>query len=393
MRSADPSAAAARVRRRRPRPARHHGRCPGAVREDLRRHRRGRHPGRRPRRGRRHRPQLRPGTPRELSIEEGTALARLARSSASAGSAGAADRRSSPRTCPPTTCGAIVAAVDPDAIQLSGDEPAVRARGSSDAPAWKALQGATGRRPGRGRRARARAYLDAGAERILLDTAGGPHPGGTGVRVEAGIAAAVARQVPVTLAGGLNPPTSPRRCWRIPASGVDVASGTDAPRVTGERPRKDPFRVALFTKRARDARRHRPNVAFGPTPVARRPARGRRRRPVGHGARLRRAVRPRDAGRGARAARGRVRRRPPRPAVLGRARRPARPLRRPPDRRSTARTGSPQARRVEARRLAARRPGTGSAATPSRPSGCTSSARTSPTRVPTRSTTRSARRC
>ena len=48
---------------------------------------------------------------------------------------------------------------------------------------------------------------------------------------------------------------------------MDVASGTDAPRVTGERPRKDPFRVALFAKRARDARRHRPNVAFGPSPV------------------------------------------------------------------------------------------------------------------------------
>ncbi|HYO41867.1 MAG TPA: tryptophan synthase subunit beta, partial [Candidatus Limnocylindrales bacterium] len=35
----------------------------------------------------------------------------------------------------------------------------------------------------------------------------------------------------------------------------------------GERPRKDPVRVALFAKRARDARRHRPNAAFGPTPV------------------------------------------------------------------------------------------------------------------------------
>jgi hypothetical protein len=45
------------------------------------------------------------------------------------------------------------------------------------------------------------------------------------------------------------------------------ASGTDGPRAPGERPRKDPLRVALFTKRARDARRHRPNIAFGPAPV------------------------------------------------------------------------------------------------------------------------------
>ena len=43
--------------------------------------------------------------------------------------------------------------------------------------------------------------------------------------------------------------------------------GTEGPRVAGERPRKDPLRVALFVKRARDARRYRPNVAFAPTPV------------------------------------------------------------------------------------------------------------------------------
>jgi hypothetical protein len=43
-----------------------------------------------------------------------------------------------------------------------------------------------------------------------------------------------------------------------------VSSG---PRIAGERPRKDPFRVALFAKRARAARDDRPNLAFGPTPV------------------------------------------------------------------------------------------------------------------------------
>ena len=205
-----------------------------------------------------------PGTPRELSIEEGTALARLARSSASAGSA-------APRIVlvtadlPADDLRRIVAAVDPDAIQLSGDEPASVVAGLGRS-AWKALKV----RPDDDPDAvvgRARAYLDAGAERILLDTAGGRYPGGTGVRVEAGIAAAVARQVPVTLAGGLDPANVAGALLAIPATGVDVASGTDAPRVTGERPRKDPFRVALFAKRARDARRHRPNVAFGPAPV------------------------------------------------------------------------------------------------------------------------------
>ena len=328
MRSARPVGRRPRVRRRRPRSARHHRRCPDAVREDLRRDRRGRDPRGRPRRRRRDRPQLRPGTPRELSIEEGAALASLARTSAAAG-------RPTPAIVlvtadlPPDGLRRIVDAVDPDAIQLSGNEP-VSVVAQLGRPAWKALKVRPDDDPD-AVVSRARAWLEAGAERILLDTAGGQYPGGTGVRVEAGIAAAVAREVPVTLAGGLHPGNVAEALLAIPATGVDVASGTDAPRVTGERPRKDPYRVALFAKRARDARRHRPNVAVRPRARAPGPARGRRRRPVGDGARLRRALRPRDAGRGPRAARGRLRRRPPRPAVLGRARRPAPPLRRPPD--------------------------------------------------------------
>jgi tryptophan synthase beta chain len=114
---------------------------------------------------------------------------------------------------------------------------------------------------------RAQAYLAAGASRILLDSAGGPHPGGTGIRIPVDLAAAVAREVPVVLAGGLDPGNVGDAVMTVPAVGVDTASGTDLPRMPGERPRKDSLRVALFTKRARDARRHRPNVAFGPTPV------------------------------------------------------------------------------------------------------------------------------
>ena len=71
----------------------------------------------------------------------------------------------------------------------------------------------------------------------------------------------------MVLAGGLNPGNVGDAVLAVPAVGVDTASGTDLPRVPGERPRKDPVRVALFVKRARDARRHRPNVAFAPTPV------------------------------------------------------------------------------------------------------------------------------
>ena len=77
----------------------------------------------------------------------------------------------------------------------------------------------------------------------------------------------MAREVPITLAGGLDPANVGEAVLAVPAVGVDVASGTEAPRAPGERPRKDPVKVALFAKRARDARRHRPNAPSGPTPV------------------------------------------------------------------------------------------------------------------------------
>ena len=201
-----------------------------------------------------------PGTPRCLSIEEGVELARLARATSRP-----------PKVVlvtadlPADELARVVAAVDPDEVQLSGDEPpsVVAAIGR---PVWKALRVGTGD-VADDVVARARVYLDAGAGGILLDSAGGPHPGGTGIRIDPALAAAVARQLPITLAGGLNPANVGEAILAVPAVGVDAASGTDGLRVVGERPRKDPVRVALFVKRARDARRHRPNVAFGPTPV------------------------------------------------------------------------------------------------------------------------------
>jgi tryptophan synthase beta chain len=81
------------------------------------------------------------------------------------------------------------------------------------------------------------------------------------------LAAEVARRIPVVLAGGLDPASVADIVRAIPAVGVDVASGVEAPRVAGQRPRKDPLRVAVFVKRARAARLDRPNLPFGPAPV------------------------------------------------------------------------------------------------------------------------------
>jgi tryptophan synthase beta chain len=213
-----------------------------------------------------------PGTPRALHLGEAAELARLTRRITGA------DRR--PRIVAvtadagPERLAEIIAAVDPDAVQLSGaesvDDAAALAR-----PAWKVLHlpaavdgeadiaGLIEATVGTARR-----YLAAGGcERILLDTSGGPLPGGTGRQVSTTLAAAVAREIPIVLAGGLDAAVVASSLRAVPAVGVDVASGVEVPRVTGKRPRKDAFRVALFAKRARAARLDRPTLAARPTPV------------------------------------------------------------------------------------------------------------------------------
>ncbi len=201
-----------------------------------------------------------PGTPRELALTEAVALARVARSLAS-----------SPPLIVAVTADAgrdriaeIVAAVDPDAIQMSGEE-SIDDVVAAGRPVWKALRVSEAHDSAAAVVDRARAFLEAGATRILLDAAGGPHPGGTGTRIATTLAAAVAREVPVVLAGGLDPANVAGALRDIPAVGVDSASGTERPRVAEERPTKDPLRVALFVKRARAARLDRPHVPARPT--------------------------------------------------------------------------------------------------------------------------------
>jgi tryptophan synthase beta subunit len=217
------------------------------------------------------------GTPRALSHDEARDLAELARSIA------ATDRRpaivaiTADRSA--SELSEIVAAIDPDAIQLSGNEPDALI-GALERPAWKVVHLPREADPPTDDRDvttsaaivataidRARSALAAGAARILLDTAGGVHPGGTGTRAATGFVAAVAREVPVLLGGGLDPASVADALRTSAAVGVDVASGVEAPRAAGERPRKDPLLVALFVKRSREALADRPNLAVRPTPV------------------------------------------------------------------------------------------------------------------------------
>ncbi|MFI5227380.1 MAG: tryptophan synthase subunit beta, partial [Candidatus Limnocylindrales bacterium] len=215
-----------------------------------------------------------PGTSRALDLGEASELAALVRELRGGGP--------TPRIVvitadmPSGDLSAAVAAVDPDVVQLSGDEPpdAVAAVGRV---AWKVLHLPTADRAPSTLEAadlvvetavrRAESYFASGAEHVLLDASGGRHPGGTGTAVDRSLAAAVARRVPVVLAGGLDPSSVGEAMLAVPAIGVDVASGVEAPRAASERARKDPLRVALFTKRARHARTDRPTIAFRPTPI------------------------------------------------------------------------------------------------------------------------------
>jgi tryptophan synthase beta chain len=206
-----------------------------------------------------------PGTPRALEIDEASTLARAIRAMAPSGRRTQVVAITVDRSA--EELAEIAAALDPDAIQLSGNEsPALLAR--VDRPAWKVLHlpRSVDNAAGAAQPVieRAKEFLAAGAARILLDTSGGLHPGGTGARADARLAEAIAHEVPVVLAGGLGPGSVAAALRNVPAVGVDVASGTEAPILVGQRPRKDPLKVALFAKRARQARADRPNLPAGP---------------------------------------------------------------------------------------------------------------------------------
>ncbi|HET9680596.1 MAG TPA: tryptophan synthase subunit beta [Candidatus Limnocylindrales bacterium] len=207
-----------------------------------------------------------PGTPRFLDLAEAATLAALAR-----------------RTTPPGRRVRVVAVtvdaspdelrrvagtLDPDVIQLSGAEPPA-ASSIAPRPTWKVLHlpPATALDPADVEAvvAEGRAHLAAGAAGVMLDSSGGPYPGGTGRRLDASTVAAIARELPVILAGGLDPESVGPAVRGAAIAGVDVASGVERPRRDGARPTKDPLRVALFAKRARAARDDRPNLLARPS--------------------------------------------------------------------------------------------------------------------------------
>ncbi|MEA2623588.1 MAG: tryptophan synthase beta chain [Chloroflexota bacterium] len=209
-----------------------------------------------------------PGTKRALTEEEATKLARLCREIGGAGAGPTivgvfADRD-------PAEVDAMARRIGLDAVQLSGAE-APDALDAIALPVAKVLHLSDAVGPDEAAAAvastveRARAFQGKpNLWRLLLDTQDATVAGGTGRRVPVNVARLVARQVPVTLAGGLNPENVAEALREVPATGVDVAGGVEPLGDVVGRPAKDPFRVGLFVKRARAARTDLPTVESRP---------------------------------------------------------------------------------------------------------------------------------
>ena len=152
----------------------------------------------------------------------------------------------------------FVSAIDPDVVQLSGNER-VEDFAIAGRTTWKVVRAGPDVEAAL---SEARRWIAAGCERIVVDAAHGQMLGGTGRLADRHVAALIASEMPVILAGGLRPANVTAALREVPALGVDVASGVE---IAGTRPpHKDPLAVALLSKRARAARAELPTVSARP---------------------------------------------------------------------------------------------------------------------------------
>ncbi|HEV2559559.1 MAG TPA: phosphoribosylanthranilate isomerase [Microvirga sp.] len=143
----------------------------------------------------------------------------------------------------------IVAALDPDMLQLHGNEAPDRVaeiRARFGRPVMKAVGIAEA-----GDLAGVERYRDV-ADRILLDAkppkAPGALPGGNGLSFDWGLLAGLDPRLPFMLSGGLNPDNVADAVALTGARAVDVSSGVESR--PGE---KDPAKIRAFVEAARAA--------------------------------------------------------------------------------------------------------------------------------------------
>ena len=199
------------------------------------------------------------GTPRALDVAQAAALARYAR--ALPGRTPRLVLITADATQPEID--GWVAAVDPDIVQLSGRE-AIDGHAHPQRPFWKVVR--TAGDSATAALDAARLWRAAGAARIVVDAEHDNMLGGTGHAADEAAAVLIASEIPVMLAGGLREGNVAAASREVPAIGVDVASGVEVPGTMP--PRKDPLSVALFVKRAKQARSDLPQTSSRPQPVA-----------------------------------------------------------------------------------------------------------------------------
>lgn len=141
----------------------------------------------------------------------------------------------------------IVEALNLDLVQLSGDEPWEVLYGLPR-PAFKAFRVPDGVSPSAVASAleQARPALEVTHSICLLDAAVAGAHGGTGQRLDWSVAAYLARQMPVLLAGGLTPDNVADAVVQVQPWGVDVSSGVETGGV------KDVTKIRAFIRAVRE---------------------------------------------------------------------------------------------------------------------------------------------
>jgi len=141
----------------------------------------------------------------------------------------------------------LAEAIPLDLIQLCGDEPPAYLD-DLDRPVLRALRLRSGTTSAEAR-ALAAAYFERSRppRALVIDAHVPGHYGGTGAVADWELAAELAAEFPVILAGGLHSGNVAQAITRVRPAGVDVSSGIEA------EGRKDPARMHAFVKSARAA--------------------------------------------------------------------------------------------------------------------------------------------
>ena len=235
------------------------------------------------------------GTPRALTIQEAVDLAARARAVSAVDVVLVTDDGATQ----------IAHAVEPDVVQYHG-APTAGATGPIGRRSWRVLHVAAEPGGTTDHVAAARSLLGSGAERVLVDTAGGPYAGGTGKRSDVATVAAIARELPIILAGGPDPGQRRGGTARHPGHRGGCVVRPRVPEATGGTRDEGPVPRGALRETRQSSPRRPPERRLRTDTRPRRPPRYRWRRSMGDGARFRRPLCAGDADGGTRGARDRV---------------------------------------------------------------------------------------